>query len=135
MKLRKTALAVLAASALFAGAGTSHAAAGWQYVGGSEFTKRDDTIISNWFTAHYVYSGGGDFQACVAHDNDSYTHGYTLWEQDSSTMKKVATKYGKQGDCFIFRDIGAYVDGDNNKAEFRLSTDDPEGGYEVLFWD
>lgn len=134
MKLRKIALAVLATSALMASAGTSHAAAGWQYVGGSNLSKWD-VQTTYWFSNHYFYSGGGDFQVCVAHHNDSWTHGYTLWEQDSSDMKRVATKYGQQGDCFIFRDIGAYVDGDNNKAEFRVSTDDPEGGYEVLAWD
>jgi hypothetical protein len=133
MKLRKLTLAAVAASALLASTGTAHATAGWQSVGDSSF-KYVDVNLGLWFTG-YVYSGGGDFQACVTHHNDSWTHEYSLWEYDPSGSKRVATRSGKQGDCFIFRDIGAYVDGDNNKAEFFLGTDDPEGGYEVLFWD
>ncbi|MER6184883.1 hypothetical protein [Streptomyces sp. NPDC001652] len=132
MKLRNVTLAALATSALLVGAGPAQAA-GWDAVGNSTFSYRD-VNLSLWFTG-YVYSTGGDFQACVGRHNDSYTHQYSLWEHDDTGSKKVATKSGKQGDCFIFRDIGAYVDGSNNKAEFFLGSNDPEGGYEVTFWD
>ncbi|MFB5661922.1 hypothetical protein [Alteribacillus sp. HJP-4] len=102
----------------------------WDYVGSSDFKNRD-VDLGLWFT-NYVHSGGGNFMACV--DPTKRQHSYALWEYDPSASKKVAAKTSNGG-CLTFNNIGSYVDGANNKAEFMLSTTNPEGGGGVTFWD
>lgn len=129
-KLKVIGVAFFASVAVAAGMGTANASSGWDPVGSSTFKHRD-VNLGQWFT-DYVYSSGGNFMACV--DSTSRSHSYTLWEHDPSGSKKVATK-SSSGGCLTFNDIGDYVDGDNKKAEFMLSTNNPEGGYGVLFYD
>ncbi|MGW7516862.1 hypothetical protein ACWGJ2_14835 [Streptomyces sp. NPDC054796] len=84
-----------------------------------------------WFT-DYVQSSGGSFRTCLANKSETYT--YTLWEHDSSNSRKIASKSSKGG-CLVFNGIDDYVDGGNNKAELMLSTNNPEGGDGVAFYD
>ncbi|WP_329375647.1 hypothetical protein OG625_40370 (plasmid) [Streptomyces sp. NBC_01351] len=103
---------------------------GWDYVGASTFRYRD-TNLGEWFTG-YVYSTGGNFLACVS-SRTSY-HKYSLWERDDTGSRRISTVTSKGG-CLTFKGLDAYVDGANNKAEFMLSTNDPQGGYSVTYYD
>ncbi|WP_399887216.1 hypothetical protein ACGH7X_22215 [Streptomyces sp. BBFR51] len=83
-----------------------------------------------YYQSHYrtktVKSAGGDFRACIT-SSTTTKRSYSLYEQDAEVYnaKLVATAEG--AGCLVFRDIGDYVDGDNNRAEFYIGTeDDPE---------
>ncbi|MEU4996661.1 hypothetical protein [Streptomyces sp. NPDC021622] len=131
MKKLKAIGVTLFASALVAtGSGFAHASSGWDYRGASTFKNRD-VELHLWFRS-YVHSGGGSFMACVDPTSDTYT--YALWEYDKTESRKVSSKRSNGG-CLTFKNIGDYVDGSNNKAEFMLSTANPEGGDGVTYWD
>ncbi|MFI6767522.1 hypothetical protein [Streptomyces sp. NPDC050355] len=129
MKKLKAAGVALFSSALIAtGSGAAHASAGWDYVGSSEFTRWDEEIH---FYTNYHLSTGGDFRTCHTSQPEG-ANTFTLWEYDPNGSKKVRS-YSLSKGCFIFKNIGNLVDGDNNKAEFFISTNLGEGG--VAFYD
>ncbi|MCK1995144.1 hypothetical protein GW626_18715 [Peribacillus muralis] len=109
-----------------------YASGGWDDVGSSKMNQWDEI---GWHSG-YVHSTGGDFLVCVDPAN-KWGMTYTLWEYDSpSYSKKVGTRnYTGVGCLSAFRGIGAYVDGDNKKAEFFISTTDAEGTGTAMFWD
>ncbi|MFC9601549.1 hypothetical protein ACFTQL_27775 [Peribacillus butanolivorans] len=109
-----------------------YASGGWDHVGTSKIDRWNEI---GWLSG-YAYSTGGDFLVCVEPANN-WKMTYTLWEYDSpSYSKKVGTRtYTGVGCLAPFRGIGAYVDGSNNKAEFFISTTDPEGTGVATFWD
>lgn len=129
--LKLIGVALFASMAVAVGAGSATASGGWDDAGSSSFKYRD-TSLHLWFTG-YVKSTGGNFRACV--DPTDRAHEYALWEHDTSVSKKVSSSRSSSGGCLTFKSIGDYVDGDNNRAEFFLSTTDPEGGGGVVFFD
>ncbi|MWA11353.1 hypothetical protein [Streptomyces sp. BA2] len=130
---RAAGVALCASVMVAAGSGIANASAksaGWDHVGTSTFKHRD-TDLHLWFTS-YVHSTGGSFMACV--DKTQFKETVALWEHDASNSRKVASKT-TSGGCLTFNNIGDYVDGNNNKAEFMVSTTDAEGGGTVLYYD
>ncbi|MBO8200934.1 hypothetical protein JW613_21870 [Streptomyces smyrnaeus] len=80
-----------------------------------------------------VKSGGGDFKACIT-TTSTDSEFYDLLEQDSDPIRAKRVSQVRGAGCWIFRNIGAYVDGDNNRAEFFIGTID--GGMKrVHYWD
>ncbi|MGR4851271.1 hypothetical protein ACWKT3_35640 [Streptomyces violaceus] len=73
-----------------------------------------------------VRSGGGDFKACIT-TSATTNETYNLYEEDAeSSNAKLVTSVDKAS-CWVFRDLGAYVDGGNDRAEFYIGTEgDPE---------
>ncbi|GAA3121581.1 hypothetical protein ACFQ0X_27355 [Streptomyces rectiviolaceus] len=132
-KLKAVGVAFCASVMVAAGSGAANASAapaGWNHVGSSTFKYRD-TDQHLWFTG-YSHSTGGSFKACV--DRTQFKETVALWEHDSSNSRKVASR-STSGGCLTFNNIGDYVDGANNKAEFMVSTTDAEGGGGVVFYD
>ncbi|MFT9850089.1 hypothetical protein [Aneurinibacillus sp. REN35] len=108
-------------------------AGSWDYVGSDVFTKE----------SRVFKSGGGDFKICISKDSRPGT--YWLNEDDPIEDDWVLPPlqyYGggfPNGDfdskgCYVYRDIGGFVDGRDNQAEFKL-TKDTRGNSTVRAWD
>lgn len=101
----------------------SHATAGWQTLHIGTYTIPGSTGEKK---TPIVYSGGGNFQVCV-YDLQPY-NGYilTVYEDDGTSMDTIVdSRYthnnsASSTNCTTLYDIGNYVDGDNNKAEFYV---------------
>ncbi|MFD3583956.1 hypothetical protein [Streptomyces sp. NPDC058683] len=112
---------VVAAGATFSlFGGPAQASSGWDYIGDTEFPVS---------TADYIRSGralstGGDIQACIATGN-TRKYAYDLWEYDPDNDDEFVGAVDGAG-CWIWRNIGKYVDGDNKRAEFYIGTYDNE---------
>jgi hypothetical protein len=86
----------------------------WDYQGSDEFTNQSAIFKS----------GGGDFKICL---NDDNTEGpYRLMEEDPfnpDDWVPAEVHFPQDFDswnCFDYKDIGEYVDGSDNQAEFYL---------------
>lgn len=111
--------ALISPFSVFAGAGE------WDYLG-------TQTYI---YSSKPVYSGGGDFKVCLS-SNMNISLSLHLYEDDAGDNpdEYVGSNYFSPGECHVFSNIGKYVDGDNNKAEFYVS--DYTGKYiTVTFYD
>ncbi|GAA3540073.1 hypothetical protein [Streptomyces osmaniensis] len=93
----------------------------------------------NWYYYSYtVNSGGSDFKICVTTGSSS-DHLYGLFEYDpddnglNSDEKIGSSKPLSNGDCATWS-VGAYVDGDNNRAEIYVATEDNKV-QSVKYWD
>lgn len=115
-------VALLVPSAAFASSMETLGSGEWDYIGYDYFRTQSKNF----------YSGGGDFMICL--DSSSPKGNYYLFEEDPYARDdKVAGVYfnGGSGDnfykvgnlphCHIFRDIGGFVDGTNDRAEFYVS--------------
>ncbi|MFD0167699.1 hypothetical protein ACFVJH_26685 [Streptomyces decoyicus] len=129
-KLKVISVALFSSVLIAAGASPASASSGWDYVGASDFSYRD-VDLHEWFTKYHL-SAGGDFMVCVTRTPEA--HDYSLWEYDASASKRVATRTTSHG-CLTFKNIGKLVDGDNHRAEFMISTTNPEGTATVAFYD
>jgi hypothetical protein len=73
-----------------------------------------------------VNSAGGDFKACIT-TSATTTETYHLYEEDADVHNPKPVTSVDGASCWVFRDIGAYVDGGNDRAEFYIGTEgDPE---------
>jgi hypothetical protein len=124
-----TAVVCLAAPAASAVEGPQLGPGEWDYLGSSALQV---TGTYNYFTTNHVKSGGGDFAICL---EDATSAGiFTVMEYDPDNADdKVREVYLSEGACSILRDIGGYVDGDNNRAEFYVATAGILGT--IGFWD
>jgi len=114
--------AVAAGMVTLLAAGPASAGSGeWDFVGVDEFTSQSADFSS----------GGGDFKVCL--QPGSKEGDYRLMEDDPfnpddlvpapGTVAGLEFDYPYETDsfgCFVYRDIGSYVDGTNGKAEFYL---------------
>ncbi|MEU5609148.1 hypothetical protein ACI2L4_11135 [Streptomyces sparsogenes] len=109
---------------------TASAAPGWQHIGTSGFTYWSGGV----YVSEPVESGGGGFQACVF--SDAGSQWYQLYEYDPSNADEPigGRRYQVEGGCETWDGIDAYADGDNNKAELFLRTDDGRA-YKVDYYD
>ncbi len=124
-----TAVVCLAAPAASAVEGPQLGPGEWDYLGSRALQV---TNIPNQFSTGYVESGGGDFAICL---EDSTSAGiFRVMEYDPGNAdEEVREVYLSEGACSILRDIGGYVDGDNNRAEFYVTTGGILGT--IGFWD
>ncbi|MFA3876404.1 hypothetical protein ABS735_22390 [Streptomyces sp. MMCC 100] len=121
-----TGAAVAVAAAALALSFTPAAAAAPAGGGSWDDLGTRDAYYQSEYRTKTVKSAGGDFRACIT-TSATTKESYNLYEQDAEpyNAKRVATVKG--AGCWVFRDIGDYVDGDNNRAEFYIGTeDDPE---------
>ncbi|WP_079527890.1 hypothetical protein [Halobacillus hunanensis] len=106
--MRKISAALLALTltvTLFIPFSSAFASGGWDYVGHSTF--REYTGVAE--------STGGDFMFVL---NAGPSGWYHLWEDDPAVNDYVGKKYLSHGESAIFRNIGGFVDGSNDEAEF-----------------
>lgn len=102
---------VLAAPSATAGPGE------WDFLGQYALYESSQPGVYRTLTAK---SGGGDLRVCLL-DGPSWTARYSLWEYDPNNADDhVMDFYLDEGRCVVFRSIGGYVDGDNNRAEFYI---------------
>ncbi|MGG3574082.1 hypothetical protein ABES80_16625 [Bacillus gobiensis] len=124
------AVALLVPSSTFAS--STFAAGEWDYLGSDVFTNQSKNFKS----------GGGDFAICLSADSKSSY--YQLFEEDpfnpddkvgSGLYFKTAgsNDFDAEG-CHIFRDIGGFVDGTDDQAEFYLAKYS-SGNSSVRAWD
>lgn len=123
MNLRNLAVkatVVVATGATFALFGSpAQASSGWDYIGDTKFPIGTDYIRSG-----QALSTGGDIQACIV-TGSTTKHAYDLWEYDPNNSDEFVGSVSGSG-CWIWRNIGKYVDGDNKRAEFYIGTYDNE---------
>lgn len=125
--------AVVAALPLLAASPASAGAGEWDYLGSSTFYS-----VNGYYYSYTVNSGGGDFKICVTTGSSS-DHLYGLFEYDpddnglNSDEKIGSSKPLSNGDCATWS-VGAYVDGDNNRAEIYVATEDSKV-QSVKYWD
>ncbi|MFC7898457.1 hypothetical protein [Streptomyces sp. NPDC057381] len=93
---------------------------GWDYVGTSEFHR--NPYPYQQYSSKPKKSTGGNFLTCITTANTKSAM-YQLWEADPGRNDNVATYVGGAG-CLAWKNIGKYVDGSNNRAEFYIRTDD-----------
>jgi hypothetical protein len=92
----------------------------WEYKGSDVFTEQSKVF----------YSGGGEFKVCLA---EGSKHGqYRLKEQDDWDVDDNVRTYdhgdtvfyfpttAERPECFTYRDLDGYRDGDDGLAEFYL---------------
>lgn len=94
----------------------------WDYIGSSIFFN----------TTGIAESTGGDFKYCLTAGPSGW---YKLWEDDPVGDDFVGERYLSHDECAIFRNIGGYVDGSNNEAEFyvkKTSQYKRQGVYDFL---
>ncbi|MET8472480.1 hypothetical protein ABZY90_19165 [Streptomyces sp. NPDC006422] len=103
------------------------AAAGWTDLG----TK--GVYYQSEYRTHVVHSGGGSFKACIT-TSSSQKDTYHLYEQDAEKYDAKLVADVNSGGCWTFNNLDDYVDGDNNRAEFYIGTDDP-GMKRVHYYD
>ncbi|MEU6196387.1 hypothetical protein [Streptomyces sp. NPDC047061] len=113
---------VVTAGAIFSlFGGPAQASSGWDYIGVTEFPRNSSDYIR---TTGNALSTGGDLEACIT-TASTKSHAYDLWEYDPNNADDFVDAVNGSG-CWIFRDIGKYVDGDNNRAEFYIGTYDDD---------
>ncbi|MCW8384481.1 hypothetical protein [Streptomyces justiciae] len=116
-----------AASPAWAGPGE------WDYLGSSTFYS-----VNGYYYSYTVNSGGGDFKICVTTGATS-DHLYGLFEYDPddnglNSDEKIGSSVALgNGDCASWH-VEAYVDGDNNRAELYVATQDSKV-QSVKYWD
>lgn len=93
---------------------------------------------SVYYQSHYrtkpVKSAGGDFRACITTSSTTKEF-YHLYEEDGEVYNpKLVTSVEGAG-CWVFRDIGDYVDGDNDRAEFYIAADNDSEMLRVHYYD
>ncbi|TDC15536.1 hypothetical protein E1265_26545 [Streptomyces sp. 8K308] len=95
----------------------------WDHVGTSRF--HDSGEDTTRYHSGIGRSAGGDFRACVYTASSTFT-AYYLWEDDpdGNADEPVEGRSSDDLPCLVFRDIGRYVDGSNNRAEFYIRTPD-----------
>ncbi|MBH5317340.1 hypothetical protein I6N90_05875 [Paenibacillus sp. GSMTC-2017] len=100
---------------------TALAAPGLDYIGHYPMHYKPDAQVWKWSTS-VAYSGGGDFRICPS--GASSAKEYVLWENDpgEDNDDHVGRVTLEPRECYTFRDIGRFVDGDNRKAEFYVTT-------------
>jgi hypothetical protein len=108
----------LAASFLFSSP-PAQASSGWDYIG---YTKFPVSAKEEYEQSGRILSTGGDLMACIS-TGSTKKYAYDLWEYDVSSGDEFVGAVSGNG-CWIWRDIGKYVDGDNNRAEFYIGTFD-----------
>ncbi|MBB3077981.1 hypothetical protein [Streptomyces violarus] len=81
-----------------------------------------------------VQSSGGDFKACITSSTSSNAT-YGLYEEDAESLNSKLVTTVNKASCWVFRDIGAYVDGDNDRAEFYIGTGDDSEMVRVHYYD
>ncbi|QNP74882.1 hypothetical protein IAG44_39295 [Streptomyces roseirectus] len=104
----------------------------WDLIGTTGFTYLGS---GNYISTGYALSHGGEFHACVT-TSWSGSADYALYEYDESNSdeKVGSTRTQIAGGCETWN-VGAYVDGDNNRAELYLATNDPGSQKLVTFYD
>ncbi|MFW6724071.1 hypothetical protein ACHZ98_28760 [Streptomyces sp. MAR4 CNY-716] len=130
------ALPIAIAAALAVSAATAHAAqsgAGeWDYKGTYSFIAKGSKY---WpYETNAVYSGGGSLKICF-NPTPTNRDAFVLNEWDPGANADefdIAPVYGSE--CWVVDDLDRFVDGDNNRAEFYLSTFDPNA-VSVQYWD
>ncbi|MDQ1013596.1 hypothetical protein [Streptomyces afghaniensis] len=105
----------------------AQASAGWDYVG----TKNFYPVENDWYQTGEIKSTGGDVKACITTASSSYYY-YDLQEMDGAQWDLVDSVRG--AGCWTWRDIGRWVDGSNNRAEFVIVTND-FNAKRVKWWD
>lgn len=114
-------VALFVPSPVFANNAPQHGSGDWDYQGKDVFTKQSANFKS----------GGGDFKICLS--ENSKEGAYRLMEEDSFNPDDwvPADLYGGYSEpffpenfdssgCLVYKDIGEYVDGNDNQAEFYL---------------
>ncbi|MCI3239334.1 hypothetical protein [Streptomyces spinosisporus] len=81
-----------------------------------------------------VKSAGGAFQACITSPSTTKDL-YNLYEQDAEVYNAKLVTTVKGAGCWVFRNIGAYVDGNNHRAEFYIGTEDDPNMMRVHYYD
>ncbi|WP_128381876.1 hypothetical protein [Streptomyces cavernae] len=99
----------------------AQASSGWDYIGTTDFPVSTADYIR---TIGNALSTGGDIQACIT-SGSTRARAYDLWEYDPNNDDEFVGAVDNAG-CWIWRDIGKYVDGDNKRAEFYIGTYDNE---------
>lgn len=101
---------------------TAQAGAGdWDYRGNRDFHSRNSEY---WpYGTGAVYSGGGSFKVCVnsASTENEY---YSLDEYDAGSNPDEQPAIWVGSGCTVISNLGKYVDGSNNRAEFYVTTTD-----------
>ncbi|MBH5318258.1 hypothetical protein I6N90_10600 [Paenibacillus sp. GSMTC-2017] len=85
---------------------------GWQQIGRSLLYRS-----GGYFRNEVVYSTGGDLKVCSTRYGN-----FTLMEYDPGTNRDEVVSSKWISGCEIWEDIGRFVDGDNNRAEFYVIT-------------
>ncbi|MFF3333481.1 hypothetical protein ACFYWX_28680 [Streptomyces sp. NPDC002888] len=132
MKLRNrftvSGIAVTAATLSLSVAQPAQAGAGeWDNLG------RHDVYYDSQYRTKAVKSSGGAFKACIF-TSSSESSFYELQESDKGHDDKLVAEV-RNGGCYTFRNIDAYVDGDNNRAEFFIGTEDDPEMLSVQYYD
>ncbi|CAM5476177.1 MULTISPECIES: hypothetical protein [Streptomyces] len=127
MKLRKW-IAVSSATAALSLFAAPHAQAGpgeWDDLGYRHFY--DDGADYYPYRTSAVKSGGGNFKVCIntASTGDGPQDIYILEEDDPGYPDTPVGEYLYEPGCWVFRNIGSFVDGSNHRAEFYIRTNDP----------
>jgi hypothetical protein len=81
-----------------------------------------------------VQSSGGDFKACITSSTTGNAT-YGLYEEDAESLNSKLVTTVNKASCWVFRDIGAYVDGDNDRAEFYIGTGEDSEILRVHYYD
>ena len=118
--ITKTAVAVTAGGTFLLFGSPAQASSGWDYIGTTDFKYVPDSYIKT----SNALSTGGDIEACIV-SGSTTRHTYDLWEYDPNNDDEYIGSVSNSG-CWIWRNIGKYVDGDNKRAEFYIGTYDVE---------
>ncbi|MER8159950.1 hypothetical protein [Streptomyces sp. NPDC094472] len=107
------------AAAVLLAASPAVASPGWDFLYGTTFGPTDG---GKYRSLKVGVSHGGNFATCLNTSDDDNLQGYSLYEQDASGNPDEHVGYQTMaGDhCLYWYDIGKYVDGDNDRAEFYV---------------
>lgn len=112
--LGTAALTTLSTTAAFAGPS-------YTYVGGSRIAYSGTHAA---WVSEPITSTGGDFKVCVETRSTS-NQAYRLYEYDPSNADDfVGTRWRTGSGCLEWHNVGDFVDGSDNRAEFYLHTAD-----------
>lgn len=133
MKLRTrltvSGTAVLAAALSVSLAPPAQAGAGeWDDLG------THGVFYNSMYRTKAVKSAGGAFKACIYTSSTNPDDFYDLMESDKGHDDKLVASVRGAG-CYTFRNIDAFVDGDNDRAEFFIGTGDDSAMRRVQYYD
>ncbi|SDW31472.1 hypothetical protein SAMN05444487_102231 [Marininema mesophilum] len=111
-------IAVVAASLLMPSASFAddYQAQFWDYIGSSTFTDQSSVAKSS----------GGSFKFTFKSASTAVNGTYWLWEEDPDGFQYVGKVTVKDGGGGEFYNVGGFVDGSNNRAEFVLTKDNSQ---------